>query len=54
MIAVVTLEMQEVVKKIARKYRVAEWGVLMIASAMGPASWRGCVPVQEYRPRPNH
>jgi len=48
-----TVEMQRAAIEVADKYRTPVRGVLALASAMGSGAWRGCIPVTEYKPRPN-
>ena len=44
------MEVPEAIRELARAYGATEYGTLLIAAAMGPGRWRGCVPVTQYVP----
>lgn len=44
------MEVPEAIRELARRHGATEYGTLLIASAMGPGRWRGCVPVTQYFP----
>ena len=54
MVEVVNAVMLKVVRKVAKKYNVPPYSVLLLASACGKRPWRGCVPVVEYQQRERH
>lgn len=54
MVEVVNAAMLRVVRKVAEKYGVPSYSVLLLVSAYGKRPWRGCVPVVEYQQRASH
>lgn len=46
-----TESMARTLADVARRHRCDVRGVVCLASAMGPAAWRGCASVTSYEPK---
>lgn len=47
----ITIEMHEAAREVARRHGATLWSVLMLAAALCGRPWRDCIPVTVYRPR---